>query len=240
VTCNVSLTVTDVSGLAETCETSVTIQDTVAPDITCPSESTIECDESTDPDNTGEATATDDCDSNPTIDYSDVVIPGDCPNEETITRTWTATDYCGRINSCVQIINVVDTTPPEIILSVMQDTLWPPNHKMVDVGLNFEVADNCDTEPDVSIEVTSDEPTTTAPGAGGSEHAPDAEITDDGRILLRAERSGKGDGRVYVINVNAPDECGNNSSLSIPVKVNHNKKKDAINSGQSYDATQIN
>jgi hypothetical protein len=88
VTCNVSLTVTDVSGLAETCETSVTIQDTVAPDITCPSESTIECDESTDPDNTGEATATDDCDSNPTIDYSDVVIPGDCPNKETITRTW--------------------------------------------------------------------------------------------------------------------------------------------------------
>ena len=240
VTCNVSLTVTDVSGLAEMCETSVTIQDTVAPDITCPSESIIDCDESTDPDNTGGATATDDCDSNPTIDYSDVVIPDDCPNEETITRTWTATDYCGRINSCVQIINVVDTTPPEIILSVMQDTLWPPNHKMVDVGLNFEVADNCNTEADISIEVTSDEPTTTAPGAGGSEHAPDAEITDDGRILLRAERSGKGDGRVYVINVNASDECANNSSLSIPVKVNHNKKKDAINSGQSYDATQIN
>jgi len=111
---------------------------------------------------------------------------------------------------------------------------------MVDVGFSFEVLDNCEEEIGVSIEVTSDEPTATAPGAGGSKHAPDAEITDDDRILIRAERSGKSDGRVYIITVTAADGSGNSTSSSASVKVNHSKKKEAIDSGQNYDATEIN
>jgi len=137
-------------------------------------------------------------------------------------------------------IVVQDTTPPEVSLSISIDSLWPPNHEMVDVGLNFEVSDICDPEPVVSIKVTSDEPTTTAPGAGGPEHAPDAEITDDGRVLLRAERSGEADGRVYVITVTATDSSGNIAYSSASVKVNHDKKKRANDSGQNYDATLIN
>ena len=134
----------------------------------------------------------------------------------------------------------VDNTPPDISLSVDQDTLWPPNHKMVDVGFISEVLDYYDPYPDVSITVTSDEPTATAPGAGGSTHSPDADITDDGSVFLRAERSGKGDGRVYEITVTATDAAGNTGSSKATVKVNHNKKKEAVDSGQSYDATDIN
>jgi hypothetical protein len=137
-------------------------------------------------------------------------------------------------------ITVEDITPPEINLLVSSDTLWPPNHRMVDVGFSFEVSDFCDPEPSVYIEVTSDEPTATAPGAGGVKHAPDAEIIDDDKVLLRAERSGKDDGRVYKITATATDVAGNSASSSTFVKVNRGKKKAAIDSGQNYDATQIN
>ena len=156
------------------------------------------------------------------------------------TVTLVVTDSTGEIDDDEAIITVQDTTPPEIDVSVGEDSLWPPNHKMVDVGFTLEVIDNCDQDPDVTMGVTTDEPTATAPGAGGSKHAPDAEITDDGRILLRAERSGRGDGRVYVITVTATDACGNSASSMVSVKVNHNKKKEAIDSGQDYDATVIN
>ena len=45
--------------------------------------------------------------------------------------------------------------------------------------------------------VLSDEHTATELGAGGAEHCPDAVYDSaSGRLLLRAERSGRSDGRV--------------------------------------------
>ncbi|MEM7397247.1 MAG: lamin tail domain-containing protein, partial [Verrucomicrobiota bacterium] len=48
------------------------------------------------------------------IDWSDSVAEGSCPQEQVITRTWTAVDSCGSTSSCTQRITVVDTEPPEI------------------------------------------------------------------------------------------------------------------------------
>ncbi len=48
------------------------------------------------------------------ICFTDVITPGPCPQEFTITRTWKASDGCCNMDSCVQIINVVDDTPPVI------------------------------------------------------------------------------------------------------------------------------
>jgi hypothetical protein len=147
-TCMVTLTVTDDAGLTDSDETTVAVVDTDEPDITCPQDITIECDESTLPSNTGSATADDDCDSSPAIGYSDVVTPGDCPNEETITRTWTATDSCGNSEACVQTIEVVDTTPPVIVCNAPAETT--PSD--APVSFTATVTDNCDEEP--SIEIT--------------------------------------------------------------------------------------
>ena len=155
------------------------------------------------------------------------------------TVTLVVTDSDGETDEDEVIITVQDTSPPQVSVYLAKDSLWPPNHKMVDVGFSFEIADICDAEPVVSIGVTSDEPTATAPGAGGSKHAPDADITDNG-VLLRAERAGNGDGRVYMITVTAIDVSGNSTSTSAAVEVNHNKKKKAVDSGQNYDATEIN
>jgi subtilisin-like proprotein convertase family protein len=44
--------------------------------------------------------------------YSDVILQGNCPQTYTIVRTWTCEDDCGNTASCVQLIEVVDNTPP--------------------------------------------------------------------------------------------------------------------------------
>ena len=107
-------TATDACGNSSTCVQTITVQDITPPAITCPADITIECTASDLPANTGSATATDLCDPAPVITFADVVAAGTCPQERTITRTWTATDACGNSSTCVQTITVQDITPPAI------------------------------------------------------------------------------------------------------------------------------
>ncbi|WP_163338528.1 C13 family peptidase [Desulfopila sp. IMCC35008] len=149
VACNVFLTVTDLSGASDEDSTLITVLDTIPPDISCPSDSTIECDESTDPFETGMATVTDACDSNPTVTFTDVTTPGTCPAAFSLSRTWIGTDYCGNTNSCVQEINVVDTTPPVIECNA-PGTITPPE---APISFTATATDNCDSDP--LTEITS-------------------------------------------------------------------------------------
>ena len=84
------------------------------PVIVCPPDATLEwvVGLDTSPAATGFATATDACDPNPVVSWADVVTPGNCDGNFTITRTWTATDECGNSASCDQVIGVKDSTPP--------------------------------------------------------------------------------------------------------------------------------
>jgi hypothetical protein len=57
----------------------------------------------------------DNCDANPTLSFSDMVIPGPCPQAFTIERTWVATDECGHSSlGDVQIIEIFDNTSPTV------------------------------------------------------------------------------------------------------------------------------
>ena len=228
VDCIVELTVTDDLGNKDIIKASVSINDTVSPDISCPANATIECDESTVPNSTGFATAADECDLNPTVNFSDNPISESCPQEFTIERTWTASDDCGNTNSCVQIIKVVDTTPPEITsLTCSPDTLWPPNHKMVPVIIEASASDNCDPEPTCSItSISSNEPEV---GLGDGDTAPDWESTGDLTVNLRGERSGAGRGRVYTITAECTDASGNTSTQSVNVDVPHDQGRKKAN-----------
>lgn len=105
---------TDACGNKSTCTQIITIQDNVAPILTCPANITINCDDSSLPALTGSAIATDNCDPSPTIGYSDIVVPGSCAGNYTISRTWHATDNCNNTSSSVQTITVQDNTPPTI------------------------------------------------------------------------------------------------------------------------------
>jgi len=118
--------------------------DTTPPEITCPEDVTLECPACTTPECTGWATATDACcGENLTITYVDDVVPG-CCETKTITRTWTATDGCGLSSSCVQIIKVVDTTPPEC--DAAPDEIAACEGTAV--TLTYSVTDNCDPDPE--------------------------------------------------------------------------------------------
>ncbi len=122
-------------------DTYTVLGDTEPPVITCPPNLTLECDDSFDPANTGTATATDNCGYH--ITYNDVIVPGPCPGEYTINRTWTATDSCGLFDDCVQTINVVDTTPPTFNCDVTPLVLECDQNYTAEINtwLNTAIAD---------------------------------------------------------------------------------------------------
>jgi VCBS repeat-containing protein len=102
-------------------------------------------------------------------------------------------------------INIADTQPPTITASVAVSSLWPPDHKMIDVGLNISATDNTGTA-NTSFVVLSDEDDGDSPDASGS-------------LLLRAERLGTGDGRVYLIAITSTDAFSNTSYKCLTVVV---------------------
>jgi len=123
---------------------------------------------------------------------------------------------------------VVDVTPPTIALNVSPNILWPPNHKMVEINVTLVVSD--DTDPAPTWQLSSimmnegDEANTFDPvydNTLGDGHT-EGDIQIDGEtILLRAERSGVGDGRVYTITYTAFDASGNEATASKTVIVPH-------------------
>lgn len=108
-------------------------------------------------------------------------------------------------------------------LSVSPDTLWPANHKYVDVTATVVVSDNFDPNPTVTlISVTSNEPDD---GLGDGDTENDIVILDDFHFQLRAERSGTGEGRIYTITYQVMDACGNSVTQSVTVTVPKSQKK---------------
>src|SRR5438094_3205807 len=111
----------------------------------------------------------------------------------------TVTDPVGNSASCATVVTVVDTTPPVIgAVSADPNVLWPPNHKMIAVKVHAVVTDTCGPATWKILRLSSNE----AVDATGSGHtATDWKITGDHTLTLRAERSGKGHGRVYTITI---------------------------------------
>jgi hypothetical protein len=137
--------------------------------------------------------------------------------------TFTAGDDSANVASCSSAVTVADTVAPQISLTLSTDTLWPPNHQLVPVTVTVVVTDRCD--PSASFElvsVTSDEDDD---GRGDGHTVADIQGatigTADTAFLLRAERAGPGDGRVYTIVYRATDGAGNAAVATAHVLVPH-------------------
>jgi len=96
------------------------------------------------------------------------------------------------------------------------------------------------TDPDgdpVSITITGitqNEPTN---GLGSGDTCPDGQGIGTASAMLRAERDGTGDGRVYTIFFTASDGRGGVSPGSVQVVVPHNKGEAVTAPGGSVDST---
>jgi hypothetical protein len=216
----VTWTAKDASGNTATAKQNVTVVDATPPSIAGPPDITAEATGTTGTAvNLGTPTVSDTVDPNP-------VVTNDAPALFMLgvtVVTWTATDASGNAASATQKVTVVDTTPPTILsLLANPSVLWPANHKMVAVVLTVKAADICDAAPVCKIvSVTSNEPIN---GLGDGDTAPDWQITGDMTLLLRAERSGKGPGRVYTITIACRDASGNVSTANVQVTVPHDKR----------------
>jgi hypothetical protein len=114
-------------------------------------------------------------------------------------------------------LNVLDVAAPSIRSAVpSRAVLWPPNHRMVQVDVAYDVTDNCTPTPACGLDVTSNEPVN---GTDDGDTAPDWTVVDAHRVQLRAERSGVGTGRVYTIGISCVDASGNASRSTVSVKV---------------------
>ena len=92
----------------------ITVKDTIDPTFneTLPAaEITAECDAVVEAD---VLTASDNCDSEVPVVFTETKTDGDCANSYTLTRTWTATDDCGNETSFTQTVTVSDNTAPEV------------------------------------------------------------------------------------------------------------------------------
>ncbi|WP_223548085.1 T9SS type A sorting domain-containing protein [Aestuariivivens sp. NBU2969] len=143
----------DEVGLKATCSQIITIKDDTAPELSVPQDITFDCVMG----DAGMATATDNCDADPEVTYSDEGTLDAC-GLGVITRTWKAEDCAGNMTTGVQIITIKDDTAPE--LSVPQDITF--DCVMGDAGM-ATATDNCDADPEVTY---SDEGTLDACGLG--------------------------------------------------------------------------
>ncbi len=109
------------------------------------------------------------------------------------------------------------TAPPDFELSVSPSILWPPNGKMIKITPDWTVTSVCDETPEVSlVDITMNE----------SGNSSDIQITDDGSIYLRAERSGNNKtNRIYTLTYEACDESGNCTTQTATVIVPHDMRK---------------
>ena len=131
-------------------------------------------------------------------------------------------------------IHIADTNdPPVCTLAQASPTfLWPPNHTMVPVSILGVTDPNNQAVTFTFTVVTQDEPVN---GLGDGDTSPDAAVSGN-QILLRAERAGTGNGRVYVVHFTATDAEGAHCSGSVKVAVPHSKKDTAGDNGQLFNS----
>jgi hypothetical protein len=234
----VTLTVSD--GIeSDTDQVSVTVDDTTPPVVGCPTDITIECNDHCQ----GGGVPSDD----PQLVAFFRRVLGDgrlrygsgahrrssaCFPLGTTTVTFTACDHHTNCASCSADVRVVDTTPPEVAVELNRDVLWPPNHRLVTISAAVTVTDVCDPNPTfVLTSITSNEPDN---GLGDGDTVNDIQGDDLGtadiEFLLRSERSGRGNGRLYTILYTASDQSGNTAQDTVYVRVPHDRSGEVISS----------
>jgi hypothetical protein len=128
--------------------------------------------------------------------------------------------------------------PPDCsTVTASPSTLWPPNHTFRLVTLTGATDPDGDEVTLTITGVTQDEPVN---GIGDGNTSPDAQPgPSSNTVFVRAERSGRGDGRVYRISFTGADAAGGTCSGTVTVGVPHDRGKGSTpidSAPPSYDS----
>lgn len=112
--------------------------------------------------------------------------------------------------------------------------LWPPNHKLANVGIVGVTDPDGDDVILTITTVTQDEPVKVNKG----DKSPDAVVNPDSTVGVRVERSAQGDGRVYRIGFTADDGNGGTCEGVVRTCVPHDQGQgnDCVDGGDGYDS----
>lgn len=178
-------------------------------------------------------------------------VPAGCTTDANGSVSWTYTsngqtgtdtieasfiDEDGDVRSTQATKEWVNNPPDCSTVAPSATSLWPPNHKLVPVTLTGG------TDPDgdpVTITITGVTQDEAIDGLGDGDTSPDAQVgSSSDQVLLRAERSGTGDGRVYRIAFTGSDPAGATCSGEVTVGVPHNQgpKGSPVDSGLVVDS----
>ena len=102
----VFVAVDDCGNESESVYTELVVVDNTTPHIFCPADIVVTCGSDTSPAVTGFASATDNCIGIMDVTYEDLYVSEICPSS--FIRLWTATDDCGNVATCEQLITTVE------------------------------------------------------------------------------------------------------------------------------------
>jgi uncharacterized repeat protein (TIGR01451 family) len=233
------------AGNTATKDVTFTVNDTTAPAISCPANIVRgndpgTCSATVDP---GTATATDNCDSSPTIAGTrsdNQALNAPYPKGTTLI-TWSATDDAGNTSSCQQSVTVNDTEAPVITFNGQTPSMWPPNHSYQTFSAaNFisAVSDNCDSLSVSDVDIISATSDEVENGDGDGNTLNDIIIAAGCKsIQLRAERQNNGNGRVYTITFRLRDTSGNTTTGTAKVYAPKNEGETPGNDGAHYSVS---
>jgi hypothetical protein len=162
---------------------------------------------------------------------------------------------CGDVDNCPDVPNAdqadgdrngvgdaCDTganNPPECSEAVPSvGLLLPPDHRFVPVDI-LGVTDPDGDAATLTIDSIFQDEAVNAKGSGNT--APDGRGVGTSTAEVRAERSGKGNGRVYHIGFTAEDGNSESCSGEVAVGVPHDQGKGAVpvDGGALYDSTVV-
>ena len=221
---------------------SVTVRDTLAPTLVLSGANPQRLECGIDSYQEAGATAQDACSGNLS---ASVAITGtvNASQPGVYTLGYGVTDGAGNSATQTRTVTVADTTPPQVTVAPAVQ-IWPPNHSMLSLRLSdcASVTDACGGDGDIDAmgtitSVYSDEPED-ALGNGDGHTTGDIVITGNATFALRAEREGRGNGRVYGVSFTVTDGSGNTRAATCQFAVPHDQSgTPAVDDGSSAGYT---
>lgn len=164
------------------------------------------------------------------------------PGATSVTLTVTSTDPdTQEVDEASDevLVTVADGMPPMVKAAASPAVLWPPNHKLHRIEAEVLVHDACDPDPTVVLYRLESSVSDRGRGSGNTrDDIQDADLgTLDSEFMLRAEREGGGEGRVYTAIYRATDAAGNFSDAAVLIHTPHDMSqyKRALKSQRQAD-----